>query len=156
MTRIKFSYISFISLCMVHHTKCTGDAYFLILQTNTNIRSLRNKVQDARAKIYSIVSLSKIIITLSMVTVLYGSGCKEGSTCLEVLYGSSLENVFSVNTSTNDSYKSSTELERNVMLDSWLLGPTSLVLQSSDISCSRYLPFYIAVINILSGLICFR
>lgn len=91
-----------------------------------------------------------------MVSVLYGSGCKEGSKCLEVLYGSSLENVPTVNTSTNDSHKLSYESETNVTLDSWLLGPTTLALESSDVSCSRYLPFYVAVVNILSGLICFR
>lgn len=132
------------------------DACFLILQKLEHLKTLATKHKDARAKIHCIVSLSKLIITIVTVTVLFGSGCKDGSMCLKVLYGFPFENVPSVNMSTNDSYNSSNQLGRSATFDNWLLGPTTLALESSDLSCSKYFPFYIAVVNILSGLICFR
>ncbi|XP_053385767.1 chitin synthase chs-2-like [Mercenaria mercenaria] len=116
------------------------------------LSQMKEKIRDMRTKIYAIVSIWKTIVTLCMVTFIYGTGCNDSTSCLWVLYGTTHESLPSMDGLNNDT----SQLQLNATLDSWILGPTSLVVDLVHGTCSRHMPMYIAVVNIITGLVCFR
>ncbi|XP_053386745.1 chitin synthase chs-2-like isoform X3 [Mercenaria mercenaria] len=124
---------------------------------NDFVTNLLKQMHKVRTKLNAIVSLGKILVTLCMVSLLYGSGCNNGLKCIKALYGFTLsnENITEASNSTALLNNASTGTACAV-LESALLGPTTLVVNSISGSCSGNMPFYIAAVNILSGFLCFR
>lgn len=127
-----------------------------IPKRSTFLAVLRQQIQDMKAKIYSIIGVWKILLTLGLVSVLYGTGSGDDTLSLESLYGEGYGATLVDDSSSNLTSMIRNDSVSKVILDNWLLGPTPLVLDITTGPCSRYLPLYIAVVSIVSGIICYR
>lgn len=69
-----------------------------------------------------------------MVSIIFSVDCEHGVDCFETLYDS----------------------RANATLTSATFGQTTLVINAEIGTCSKYLPLYIAAVNIVASIVCYR
>ncbi|XP_053386467.1 chitin synthase chs-2-like isoform X2 [Mercenaria mercenaria] len=102
--------------------------------TATGLRKLKRQLSSRRTKISTIVNLWKIVITICMVVVIFGVDCTDGITCLQTIF----------------------DVTSNSTLSSASFGHTNLVINVIVGTCSKYLPLFIAAVNIVASFFCYR
>lgn len=97
------------------------------------LQRIGSMIQTHRVKIYCIVYFWKIVLTLAMVTMIFGIGCESGADCLKTLYG---------------------EIQSAKLTSKLFSIP--IALSSTYIGqCSGDIAYLIAVVNIAASLFCY-
>ncbi|XP_045180107.2 chitin synthase chs-2-like [Mercenaria mercenaria] len=131
----------------------------------TGLRLMKMQIFRRRTKIVAIVSLWKTILTVCLVSVIFGIDCADGVTCIQTLYNVITKLSISsyvqtdnatVNGTITTVYNQTFATDNSSYLLSAILGHTKLVTEIYIGTCSKYLPLYIAVVNIAASLFCYR
>ncbi|KAH3754146.1 chitin synthase chs-2-like [Dreissena polymorpha] len=100
----------------------------------TGLIGIKGQLHNCKIKVYLIVYAWKTAVTIAMVTVIYSVNCADGTSCIETLYNVRL----------------------NATLLSETFGKTLLVEKVVHEECSPYLPFSVAIVNIVSSFACYK
>ena len=125
----------YVVVMLLNSTRSTVRAYCFQGDKNSNgLRLLKRKLHNCRTKVYLVANIWKTIVTIAMVTIIFSVDCQDGASCIETLYDNRL----------------------NATMTSSTFAQTTLIINAEVGSCSKYLPLYIAAVNIVASIVCYR